>query len=344
VSLLFLTIVAVLVSWGCARFFLRRAAFVGMLDEPNARSLHGRPTPRGGGLGIVAALVVTWPPAVLHWGGDDAPLAWIAVGGVVVAAVSLLDDLWSLPVRVRMLAQLAAAAMLALAGLGLEDVDLPLAGCLPLGAASIPVTLLFSLWMMNLYNFMDGMDGFAGGMGVFGFAGLAWLGSAAGQPLLVALALLVASANFGFLRLNYPPARIFMGDVGSVTMGYLVSAFALWGSRDGLFPLWGVILLFSPFIVDATATLMRRSLRAERVWEPHRGHYYQRLVRLGWGHRRTVLAEYLLMAAAGLSAVALVESRDGTLQFLGLIAWAGIYTTLACGVGVLERRGGRPPS
>ncbi|MCU0937253.1 MAG: hypothetical protein MUF66_14635 [Gammaproteobacteria bacterium] len=119
------------------------------------------------------------------------------------------------------------------------------------------------------------------------------------------------------------------------TLGFLAAAFALWGSREGLFPLWVAVLVFSPFVVDATVTLLRRALAGERVWQAHRSHYYQRLVRLGWGHRKTVLAEYALMVACALSAVLAV--RAGSVGQWTLIAgWTGLYVLLVAGVSRLE--------
>jgi len=195
--------------------------------------------------------------------------------------------------------------------------------------------LLFVTWAINLYNFMDGMDGFAGGMAVIGFSTLAWLGRV-DEPFMN-VCLIVAAANAGFLIHNFPPAKIFMGDTGSTALGFLVAACSLWGSKSGLFPFWVAILVFSPFIVDATATLLRRLLRGERVWEAHRTHYYQRLVLLGWGHRRTVLAEYGLMLACAGSAVVAVHLPPAG-QWVLIVGWIVIYSFLMWGVGRLERR------
>jgi UDP-N-acetylmuramyl pentapeptide phosphotransferase/UDP-N-acetylglucosamine-1-phosphate transferase len=137
--------------------------------------------------------------------------------------------------------------------IGLPGLDAALPDWLALG-----LTLLYVVWMINLYNFMDGMDGFAGGMAVFGFGGLAVLGLI-GQALPFAVtALVIAASSAGFLTRNFPPARIFLGDVGSSVLGLLAAAMTLWGADIGLFPLWVGWLLFSPFIIDATWTLLRR--------------------------------------------------------------------------------------
>jgi len=149
------------------------------------------------------------------------------------------------------------------------------------------------------------MDGFAGGMAVIGFSTLAMLGWWVGDPVFAALNLVIAGAAAGFLVFNFPPARIFMGDTGSSTIGFLAAGMLLWAERRGVAPLWVSMLIFSPFVVDATVTLVRRFVRGEKVWKAHKSHYYQQLVQAGWGHRRTVLFEYLLMlfcAIAGMTA------------------------------------------
>src|SRR5262245_1457719 len=158
---------------------------------------------------------------------------------------------------------------------------------------------------------MDRSDGLAGGMAVFGFsfyAVAAWL---AGSTEFALVNLSIAAAAGAFLVFNFHPARIFLGDAGSVPLGFLAAALGLigWLQRDwtGWFP----ILVFSPFIMDASVTLARRLLRREKVWQAHRDHYYQRLVRLGWGHGRTALAEYAVMFASGVAALAALALPAG---------------------------------
>ncbi|GBE09575.1 putative undecaprenyl-phosphate N-acetylglucosaminyl 1-phosphate transferase [bacterium BMS3Abin12] len=199
--------------------------------------------------------------------------------------------------------------------------------------------MLFLIWFVNLYNFMDGMDGFAGGMAVFGFGGLAVFGVLGHEPAFAALNAVVAAAAAGFLVYNFPPARIFLGDAGSPLLGYFAGVSSLWGVRLGLFAIWVPVLIFSPFIVDATVTLVRRALRGERVWEAHCSHYYQRLVRLGWGHRRTVLAEYALMAAVVASAL-WTRWLAVEWQWMLIGLWVLAYAVVLAGIEALERRRG----
>jgi UDP-N-acetylmuramyl pentapeptide phosphotransferase/UDP-N-acetylglucosamine-1-phosphate transferase len=334
-----LAVAAFIVSAGFTRHFCNPGSIVYVLDHPNARSLHDRPVPRGGGLAILVAVFVCG--VAVAWLYPAPGLAGIAAGIIVVAVVSFLDDRYSVPPPYRLLAHTAAAVVILFSGYVLKSfeiagtsLDWPLA----VGAG---FSFLFVVWTINLYNFMDGMDGFAGGMAMFGFGALAAMGWMAGHDLFLAVNLIVAAAAAGFLVFNFPPARIFLGDVGSSTLGSLAAALSLWGARDGVFPFWIAVLVFSPFIVDATVTLARRALRGERVWQAHKTHYYQRLVQLGWGHRRTVLVEYGLMAACALSAV-LAVGRTPAVQWSAIAAWTIAY--LALGVGVARLEAGRRPS
>jgi UDP-N-acetylmuramyl pentapeptide phosphotransferase/UDP-N-acetylglucosamine-1-phosphate transferase len=174
-------------------------------------------------------------------------------------------------------------------------------------------------------------------MAVVGFGTLGLLGYLAGNHYYSVLCWVVATASAGFLIWNFPPARIFMGDTGSSTLGLIAAALSLWADRGGLFPLWLSVLVFSPFIVDATVTLVRRTMKGERVWEAHRSHYYQRLVQAGWSHRRTVLWEYVLMLLCSLSAYAAYKA-SASVQWIILGGMAGIYLLGIMGVHAVEKQ------
>ena len=209
-------------------------------------------------------------------------------------------------------------------------------------ALALALSVLFVVWMINLYNFMDGMDGFAAGMAVFGFGALAALGVSAGDGAFALGNAAIAGAAGGFLTSNFPPARIFLGDLGAASLGFFAAAMSLIGSQRGLFPLWVAWLAFSPFIVDATWTLLRRLVRGERIWQPHRSHHYQRLVLAGWTHRHTVLRSYLLMAACAATAFAArgMSERD---QWWLLAGWFCIYLLIGFKTRLVERAAGVRP-
>lgn len=250
-------------------------------DEPNHRSLHTTVTPRVGGWGIVVGTLCALAATGV------APLwIWPAAGLVVV---SFADDRHGLSTGLRFAIHcLAAGALVATC-----DVSWMLA---------LPVVLL-TVWMTNLYNFMDGSDGLAGGMALFGFGACALAAVWAAQPELAATAAALAGGAAGFLLFNLHPARVFMGDAGSIPLGFLAAALGIAGVLGDAWPVWFVPMVFAPFIADASVTLARRMLRGERFWQAHREHFYQRLVRSGFGHARTAWLAYALMAVCAASAL-----------------------------------------
>ena len=274
------------------------------MDVPNQRSLHRQPVPRVGG---VVALPLALLPAALLLPG----MRMAVVAGLLLWGLSFIDDRRGLPVVVRFSVHATAAI-----------------GVLLWGATGTPPLLLVLLvvviiWGTNLFNFMDGADGLAGGMAVVGFVAYVIPASPV-NPDLAHLAALLVAVSFGFLLFNYPPAKVFMGDAGSIPLGFFAATLGVFGWQQNTWPLWFPLLVFSPFILDATVTLIKRLLRGERLWLAHRDHYYQRLVRIGWSHRRLALSEYVLMMACSASAIALLKCDQGV-QFAGLLAWAVLY-------------------
>jgi UDP-N-acetylmuramyl pentapeptide phosphotransferase/UDP-N-acetylglucosamine-1-phosphate transferase len=288
-------------------------------DIPNERSLHERPTPRVGGWGMMPVVVLAI--ALL------APSLWlIAVAVTFLAAVSQIDDRRGLPARVRFAAHFVAVLAL------IVVYPAPVPWWYLAGLAFL------MLWLVNLYNFMDGSDGLAGGMALFGFgayAVAALVGPAPMRELSWACAA-VAGAAAGFLLFNFHPARIFLGDAGSIPTGFLAGALGYWGWRSGAWPIWFPAFVFSPFIGDASVTLIRRLLRGEKFWQAHREHYYQRMVRLGTGHAATALTWYLVMFAGIILALwALVLST--ALQWGIVAGWAVVLVLMGAAIDMRWR-------
>ena len=277
-------------------------------DVPNERSLHSEPIPRIGGIAIIAGILSGWTLLFQFWAW------WIVLPVFGLFALSLVDDVRNLSARSRLLGHFAAAIML-LAGAGVEWQWL------------LPV-LLFIVWMTNLYNFMDGSDGLAAGMALFGFSFYGIAGLINGNEPFAMMNFSVGAAALGFLYHNFHPARVFMGDAGSIPLGFLASAFGVWGWQLGYWPFWYPILVFSPFVIDATVTLLKRVRRGENLAQAHRSHYYQHLVQMGLGHRNTAIAEYALMLLTGASAlwgIGLDAQSQGNL----LAFWSAVYLGLA---------------
>lgn len=276
-----------------------------IVDIPNPRSSHLVPTPRGGGL----AVVITFLAAVAcFYGLNLVPgrLTWALMsGGVVVALAGWLDDRGHLAVRLRLAVQFLAAAVAVAALGGFDSLELGWY-TMPLGMAGPVLAAVGIVWMVNLYNFMDGIDGIAGVEAVTTatFAGLflVWKGT----PGLAILCAALASAVAGFLAWNWPPAKIFMGDVGSGFLGYIFSVLALATEKTGALPVLVWIVLLGVFVCDASVTLIKRLLRKEKVWQAHRSHFYQRAVQAGRSHRFVTLWTGLLNVLLGLLSAAAV--------------------------------------
>lgn len=273
-------------------------------DHPNARSLHATVIPRVGGLGVLAAFALLAP-----WGAG-----WRLMAAVLsLGALSLWDDRRGLPPLARFCAQILAATGLVV-------------GLAPSAGAGLVLPAVLGLvWCANLYNFMDGSDGLAGAMAAIGFAALAL---AAPGADIAQWAWVASGAAVGFLAFNAPPARVFLGDCGSIPFGFLAGALGLMGWQRGLWPAWFPLLVFSPFWVDASLTLLRRALRGARVWEAHREHGYQRLVVAGYS-KRQVLAGYgaVMLATTGTALTVLKQLL--WMQHAMLVLWCIIHTALA---------------
>lgn len=253
----------------------------GRIDIPNARSSHSQPTPRGGGVAVaIVSLVGLGSLTAIRSVGLASALVWL-VGGVLVAVVGHLDDRYGLSAFARFVVHLVAstlAATLVLYASGTAGFfpELPL-------AAALTVVLLGIAWSINLFNFMDGIDGIAASQAVFmSLATGMLIADANGDAFWVSVSVLTAGASLGFLVWNWPPAKIFMGDVGSGFLGYWLAVLAIGLHVSGNLSIWTSVILGSVFIADATTTLLRRVVRGERWYEAHRTHAYQHLAQR-WG-------------------------------------------------------------
>lgn len=266
------------------KWMLRSGAANVAIDSPCARSLHSEAMPRSGGLGIIVGVTAGW--GVLA----DGSAFHVLIPAAALAAISLLDDIKGLHAGYRLPVHIVLAGLF---------VGLTLWPAINIYAAFAAVLAIS--WMTNLFNFMDGSDGLAGGMAVSGFGFYALAAFMSGDTGFCMANLVVASSAAAFLTYNFHPARIFMGDAGSTFLGFLSGAVGLIGWQKGIWSLWTPFLIFSPFIVDTTLTLLKRLLRGEKIWKAHREHYYQRLIQMGYGHKKTAILEYFFMVFTGIS-------------------------------------------
>ena len=293
-----------------------------VLDHPNRRSSHASPVPRGGGIAVMAAIAAGWIAYALTMPTLLPVMALLLAAAAGLAAISFLDDLFDLTAAMRLLAQLLAVL---LGMLVLADAGPVFQGLLPDWLDLLAAALLW-LWFVNLFNFMDGIDGLAGVQTVALALGLVLVGIPAGagaawQPPL----LMLAAAAAGFLWFNWQPARLFLGDVGSVPLGYLLGFLLLSAAAAGQ---WAAALILPAYyLADASITLVRRVLRGEKFWHGHREHFYQQAVRRGFSHAtvstmvaggNALLILLAMLAAAGHELPALAGAA---LVTAGLLGW-----------------------
>lgn len=298
-----------------------------LMDLPNDRSSHEQPTPRGGGLAIVIAfslsLVILFAVGLLPW-----PLLMALSALLPLAVVGFIDDHGHVSARWRFLLQAMAAgwALYWLGGietLRVNDVSLAL------GPVAGLLAGLFMVWMLNLFNFMDGIDGIAASetlsVGLMA-ALLLSLGTGIGLTATAWVALALAAASGGFLAWNWPPARIFMGDVGSGVLGFVLAVLALWSAIHEELSLVVWLILAGVFLVDATLTLLIRMLRGERWYEAHRSHAFQHAARR-WGSHRTITLSVLAINVGWLLPMAWLAATHPSWE-LALLALALLPLTL----------------
>ncbi len=328
-------ILAWLVSSLCLSTMLKKKWLIQTLDQPNHRSLHVQPVPRTGGIAIMLGILAGVLPLFLLKMNDTAgsTLLGVVVIGIGLSIVARLDDLYHLSPLTRLVVQVLAAATASLLIVGVP-ITMPQLWVVLVGVMSV-------VWMTNLYNFMDGADGLAGGMACIGFACYAlaaWLGNA---HHLAGFCLAIAGAALAFLRFNFYPAKIFMGDVGSIPLGFFAGAIAWQGVQMHVWSVFFAVLAFLPFIYDATVTLIKRLGQGKKVWLAHREHFYQKLVLSGVSHDKVAWFAYLCMIVCGLCGV-YVLNFSWIVQASALTAMLVLLAALSVLVQLRYRQVGKP--
>lgn len=315
-----------------------------ILDHPNARSSHSRPTPRGGGLGIVVAF--TLGMGVLYWQAEYARLPGPQFLGVIgaalaIAAVSLWDDARDLRFALKLAAQALAALVAIGSGLELQRLAVPGFGIVQLGALGPLLTLFWILGCTNAVNFMDGLDGLVGGTVFLALLILCAIAESQGGWFVYLASLMLAAGLLGFLPFNLHPARIFMGDVGSQFLGFMVAILAVAAARFDaaevtfmLVPL----LLFGLFF-DAAFTLMRRAAMGLNITAAHRTHLYQMAQRSGMGVRQVAAVHWGFVLAHGVLALAFMALAPA-IKPLVLVPALGLQVIWLAYVRARMRRAG----
>lgn len=293
-------------------------------DHPDPRKAHSVTTPKSGGVGIVCAFLLG--VALLYRYGQVSRLAepyfiGVIAAAVLIALVSLLDDIRNMSYTIKLGGQLLAAIVAVASGLWLHDIALPYYGLVHLGWTGIPLTIAFLLFVTNAMNFIDGLNGLAGGVILIACLFLAGIAGPLGGYFIYTASLLLAGGVLGFLPFNFPKARIFMSDVGSQFCGFILALFGVAAAR---FEAAQMSFLLVPFLLsgvlyDVAFTLIRRALAGENIARAHNGHLYQVVRRAGMSATHVALIHWLFTVLGGLVAIAFLHVAGNDRFFLALL-------------------------
>ncbi|MEW5894435.1 MAG: glycosyltransferase family 4 protein [Candidatus Omnitrophota bacterium] len=283
--LILILILAAGISFLVSLWCIQNAHRMGLMDVPNQRSSHNQPKPKGGGIGIASGMTLALAFGMFFNIVEfRPPYSILFLGSLLMAVLGFFSDRLHISPLIRMIFQALIAGGTG-AFMGLSDTVEVGGWVIALGFGKIIFAVIWMTAITNFYNFMDGIDGLAGMQGILMAAGIAVFGIILAEPTLVSSGWILAGAIAGFLLLNKPPARIFMGDSGSYFLGFFIAGIALTDQR--LFV--PVAMMLGVFIFDTVVTLIRRVLNRERWYQAHRSHFYQRAVKLGYSHAQVTL-------------------------------------------------------
>jgi UDP-GlcNAc:undecaprenyl-phosphate/decaprenyl-phosphate GlcNAc-1-phosphate transferase len=329
---LIFTFILFLVSIVLTRFMLRR---VRIMDTPNGRSSHESPMPTGGGIAIVAAFFIgliaiflfTESIRVVKW-----PFLGFVVASLLLACVSLYDDIKSKPFIIKLSAQFIAVLIVLIFGIIIDQISLPVMGLVYIGWLAYPVTFIWIIGLTNAFNFMDGLDGLAGGVAIIVAIFFCVITCLMGSDFVYIICYTLVAGSLGFLVYNRPPARIFMGDVGSTFLGFTFAVISVMAARYDMShtSFFVMPLLLFNFIYDTLFTFMRRLCKGERVIDAHHTHLYQLFQQLGYSHWTVSAFHYAVAILQGLAALWMVHSTSdkSILVFLPFLLFQVIYTVI----------------
>ncbi len=317
-ELIIIFVLVGLSSWALSLYFSSPSSSFYILDEPNQRSLHSISKPKSGGLGIFFSLVLGWVIVNFIF-GHNVHFYYFFIALLLLVGISFLDDRNSLLQIYRLIVHFISATLM------LTGIHLATQQFVNLNYIFLFILIVCIVWCINLYNFMDGIDGLAAGMAIIGFASYGIMGWVKEDTYYLVMCIVIVAANTGFIITNFPPSKIFMGDVGSTMLGFLVAYYSMLGVERDIFSWWVPIVVFSPFIVDTTITLIYRLIIGEKFWRAHKNHFYQKLVRIGWSHYKTIKYEYILMFLTSISAILIQLYPNKSYIILVILFWMLTY-------------------
>jgi UDP-GlcNAc:undecaprenyl-phosphate GlcNAc-1-phosphate transferase len=333
--ILILALAAFIITYGITPLVRKVAVRIGAVDRPNSRKVHRFLMPCLGGVaiyvGFLAVVLATQPLSRSMWG--------LLLGSTVILILGIVDDLRDLSPKVKLLGQIAAALLVVPFGIKVEFLTNPFDGVFQLGLFSIPVTVFWLIGVTNAINLIDGLDGLAAGVGGVAATTLAVVAWTEGQMTIVYLAVILAASTFAFLRYNFQPARIFMGDGGAMFLGFTLAALAIMGltkSATFISLLVPVVILGIP-ILDTMFAIVRRYANHKPIFQADRDHLHHRLLALGLTQRQTVLIIYALSVVLSGSAVLLTQLTTAQ-GVVTLIILSILFIVVAEKVGVIGKK------
>ncbi len=313
---------------------------MGLIDVPNYRSSHSNPTPRGGGLAITIAFLIFFSILAFISDIDRSLYFGIISTFALIALLGLLDDIYTLSKKVRIISWIGITSISILCGMTIHQITLPIIGTVQFGILSPVITFLWLIGVTNFFNFMDGINGIAGfeALIVSGFLG--WVSILAGNELTLIISAVLFSSVIGFLPYNFPTARIFLGDVGSNSLGFILGIAAIIGSQstsDNIPFMVPVILMFM-FLLDASSTLIIRIPKGKSWLEPHRDHTYQRLIINGLSHVQVTLIYSLCSLLLGILGLLYFQGSQKQQIWILILAILPFLLTYLFSLAVKKKR------
>jgi UDP-GlcNAc:undecaprenyl-phosphate GlcNAc-1-phosphate transferase len=319
-------LIALMVSWMITPWYRRLAWRLGIVDKPNARRVNEVPVASGGGLVIIIAFWI----AIWLTGTKHPALPGLAIGSLIIGATGWIDDRWDLRPRTKLIGQILAALAVVANGTVIHFATNPFGGMIYLGWFGIPLTILWIVAVINMFNFIDGLDGLAAGVAVIACLPLFTVAHELGYGFIALLLLALAGSTLGFLRYNFNPASLFMGDTGAMFLGFMLSALSVEGALKGAatVALAVPVLILGLPVIDTVFSVVRRFRNGVPVYQADRGHLHHRLLDLGLSQRQAVLLLYGWALAFGSLGILLVQAPPGIATFLVLVV-LGLLFSLA---------------
>lgn len=290
----------------------------GFVDKPDHRKVHQSLMPRLGGLAIVIGTLAGF----LYFTPKSSYILPIAIGGLIILVIGVLDDKYTLSAKTKFLAQLVAAAIVVLSGVDIDFISLPFGERIQLGTFGIILSILWIVGVTNAINLIDGLDGLAGGVSAIALGSILMMSILNNQFIVVPLCIILIGSIIGFLFFNFHPAQIFMGDTGALFLGYSIAVISMMGLFKSvtLFSLIIPVIILGIPIFDTFFAILRRILNKQKISAPDKSHLHHCLLSLGFTHRKTVLIIYAMGIFFGVSAIIFSTSTLwGSLIFIGLL-------------------------